>query len=69
VKVFLRTQPDSVYLQARVEDEDRLGDIMREIKPGSGFAGYSFEELLALGDGGHELAPRPLPGPAATLPA
>lgn len=61
MKVFLSATPEGeVRIQARAESEDgrTLGDLTQEVGPGEGFAGHTFEELKALGDGGHDLEPK-----------
>lgn len=55
--VFLTVDKDAgtVHVQARAEGDGAVGDLVREIKPGESFLGWSYDELVKLGDGQHEL--------------
>jgi hypothetical protein len=58
--VFLTVDKDAVrvYVQARAEGEGVVGDVVREVGPDEDFLGWSYDELVALGDGRHDVEVR-----------
>jgi hypothetical protein len=56
VKVFLSKIAGGVLVQARAEgDADMLGDLSLIVAPGETFASVTFDELVAMGCGEHEI--------------
>jgi hypothetical protein len=43
---------EKIIIQGRAEGDGMIGDAMWKVQPGQPFAGYSFDELKALGRGG-----------------
>jgi hypothetical protein len=58
--VFLTVDKDAVrvYVQARAEGEGVVGDVVREVGPDEDFLGWSYDKLVALGDGRHDVEVR-----------
>jgi hypothetical protein len=56
MKVFLRHLPSSVFIQVRLEGPGMIGDMVREVGPGQGFLGWTYEELRQLPAGENQLA-------------
>jgi hypothetical protein len=57
VTVFLVVLDGEVQVMARIEGPGgMLGDVNRYVAPGGEFMGHSYEELVSLGTGQHELA-------------
>ncbi len=55
-----RAKEHVLRVRARMEgDSGELGDFMEHIRPGETFLGWSYAELLAMGDGMHDIQPRP----------
>ena len=57
MKFYLRVDEGFVIVRARVEteDEDVEGDFHQHVHPGEEFLGHSFEQLVELGSGKHEI--------------
>jgi hypothetical protein len=55
--VHLAIDGDWIMVQARAvsADGETIGDMMQVVTPGSEFMGHTHSELLALGDGEHNL--------------
>jgi hypothetical protein len=71
--VFLFIDPDEATIMlsapARSEDGRTRGTLRRFLHPGEDFHGYTYEELLALGPGKHELTfPHPALPKEKTFP-
>lgn len=47
----------TITVRARTEDENGnlLGDLMKDLTPGSSIFGYSFEQLKEMGPGVHKM--------------
>ncbi len=58
MKVFVRAEAGVVYVRARAEGGDLIGDLSRAVKPGESFLGRAYDEWRALGDGEHDLEPK-----------
>ena len=56
MKVFITHASDSVVVRSKAEGQGGiLEDFKIEVRPGSDFLGWSYEELRALGEGQREL--------------
>ena len=58
MKVFLAVYPEEkvIEVRARAEGEGGMvGDLNEEVHPGESFLGWTYDELLRLGDGEHIL--------------
>lgn len=57
MKVFLSHSGGGLLIQARAESNNGeiLGDATRLMQPGEDFFGYSFAEMLKLGEGEHDI--------------
>jgi hypothetical protein len=55
MKVFLSHIGGNVLIQMRAEGEDFEGDATRLLGPSDDFFGYSFAEMLKLGEGEHDI--------------
>ena len=56
VKVFLSKVAGGVLVQMRAEgDADMLGDLSQLVAPGDSFGQFTHDELVAMGEGEHEL--------------
>lgn len=70
LSIFLPPGVEAILIQARAEGPGRtLGHLTREIRPGDSFLGWSYDELRALGNGMHELQPKPGWSQAKGIPA
>lgn len=62
--VFLSKSDKGVFVQMGASSPGGIvGDVSRDLSPSDDFNGYSGAELLALGNGKHELEDRPLKPP------
>ena len=59
MKVFLSKVDGGVMVQARLEGKNTVGDAARLVAPGEDFFGYSFDELVAMGNGERDFEPTP----------
>jgi len=64
MEVCLNYEPEIVHVSAVVRGPGIIGDFHHSVKPGDDFLGWSYDELLALGEGRHELADKSKAAPA-----
>jgi hypothetical protein len=55
VTVFVSIFDEVIYLQARAEGSDAVGDLTLEVRPGQSALGKTYDEWTELGPGAHEI--------------
>jgi hypothetical protein len=53
--------PETMLVRARAERGDGHADLLLPVTRGGTFHGWTFDELLALGEGEHVVGPKPTP--------
>lgn len=69
--IFLPPGQELVIVRARLEGPgDRSGLFLQQVRPGESLFGWTYPELRALGDGMHDLQPKPATAPpSSAIPA
>ncbi len=57
--IHILIEGEVIHIRQRAEGPGIVGDATARVTPGQNFYGWSFEELKALGNGGHEIEPKP----------
>lgn len=57
--VYIHVEDQTVHILQRAEGPGVVGEARCRVTPGLRFYGWTFEELAAIGNGKHEIEPKP----------